>query len=46
MRSRSRSKILEADGKGSWHNGHGQWFSADMMSTGSAMEVKSELLLH
>ncbi|PAN37768.1 hypothetical protein PAHAL_7G120500 [Panicum hallii] len=38
-RSRSRSKILEADGKGSRRNGHGWWFSADMMSIGSAMEV-------
>jgi hypothetical protein len=38
-RSRSRSKILEADGKGSGRSGHGRWFSADMMSNGSTMEV-------
>ncbi|CAL5027916.1 unnamed protein product [Urochloa decumbens] len=38
-RSRSRSKILEADGKGSRRYSHGRWFSADMMSNGSAMEV-------
>ncbi|GJN27856.1 hypothetical protein PR202_gb15911 [Eleusine coracana subsp. coracana] len=39
-RSRSRSsKILEADGKGSRRNGHHRWFSADMRSNGSAMEV-------
>ncbi|XP_062225439.1 uncharacterized protein LOC133924080 [Phragmites australis] len=38
-RSRSRSKILEADGKGSRRNGHARWFPADMMSNGSAMEV-------
>uniref|UniRef100_A0A0D9W462 Uncharacterized protein n=1 Tax=Leersia perrieri TaxID=77586 RepID=A0A0D9W462_9ORYZ len=37
---RSRSKILEADGKGSWHGGHGHWFSsADVMSNGTAMEI-------
>ncbi|XP_066345412.1 uncharacterized protein At5g41620-like [Miscanthus floridulus] len=38
-RSRSKSKILEADGKGSRRNGHARWLSADMMSNGSAMEV-------
>ncbi|CAO2034731.1 unnamed protein product [Urochloa humidicola] len=38
-RSRSRSKILEADGKGSRRYSHGRWFTADMMSNGSAMEV-------
>ncbi|KAF8697173.1 hypothetical protein HU200_036172 [Digitaria exilis] len=38
-RSRSRSKILEADGKGSRRNGHGRWFVEDMTSNGSAMEV-------
>ncbi|CAN6234773.1 unnamed protein product [Urochloa humidicola] len=38
-RSRSRSKILEADGKGSRRYSHGRWFSPDMMSNGSAMEV-------
>ncbi|EES11990.1 hypothetical protein BDA96_06G050700 [Sorghum bicolor] len=38
-RSRSKSKILEADGKGSRRNGHARWLSADMMSTGSAMEI-------
>ncbi|CAN6242030.1 unnamed protein product [Urochloa humidicola] len=38
-RSRSRSKILEADGKGSRRYSHGRWFSADMMSNGSTMEV-------
>ncbi|CAL5032548.1 unnamed protein product [Urochloa decumbens] len=38
-RSRSRSKILEADGKGSRRYSHGRWFSADMMSNGSAMEL-------
>ncbi|RCV33281.1 hypothetical protein SETIT_7G071400v2 [Setaria italica] len=38
-RSRSRSKILEADGKGSRRSGYGRWFSADMMSNGSTMEV-------
>ncbi|XP_062183564.1 uncharacterized protein LOC133887630 [Phragmites australis] len=37
--SRSRSKILEADGKGSRRNGHGRFFPADMMSNDSAMEV-------
>ena len=45
-RSRSRSKILEADGKGSRRNGHGRWISADMMSIGSAIEViKPEIVL-
>lgn len=38
-RSRSKSKILEADGKGSRRNGHARWFLADMMSNGSVMEV-------
>uniref|UniRef100_A0A0E0KPQ3 Uncharacterized protein n=1 Tax=Oryza punctata TaxID=4537 RepID=A0A0E0KPQ3_ORYPU len=38
---RSRSKILEADVKGSWHGGgHGHWFSsADVMSNATAMEI-------
>jgi len=31
---------LEADGKGSRRNGHARWLSADMMSNGSAMEVR------
>jgi hypothetical protein len=31
---------LEADGKGSGRNGHARWLSADLMSNGSAMEVK------
>uniref|UniRef100_A0A0E0DDD1 Uncharacterized protein n=1 Tax=Oryza meridionalis TaxID=40149 RepID=A0A0E0DDD1_9ORYZ len=38
---RSRSKILEAEVKGSWHGGgHGHWFSsADVMSNATAMEI-------
>ncbi|KAF0897200.1 hypothetical protein E2562_034243 [Oryza meyeriana var. granulata] len=37
---RSRSKILKADVKGSWHGGgHGHWFSsANVMSNSTAME--------
>ncbi|GJN03164.1 hypothetical protein PR202_ga20574 [Eleusine coracana subsp. coracana] len=39
-RSRSRSsKILAADGKGSRRNGHHRWFSVDMRSNGSAVEL-------
>ncbi|PWZ46259.1 Uncharacterized protein Zm00014a_032890 [Zea mays] len=38
QRSRSKSKILEADGKGS-RRGHARWLSADMTSNGSGMEV-------
>ncbi|KAL6652751.1 hypothetical protein ACP70R_011676 [Stipagrostis hirtigluma subsp. patula] len=38
-KSRSSSKILEADAKGSRRNGHSRLFSADMISNGSAMEV-------
>ncbi|KAF0934717.1 hypothetical protein E2562_028314 [Oryza meyeriana var. granulata] len=37
-RSRTKSKVLEADGQSSWYNGHGHWFS-DMLSNGSTMEV-------
>lgn len=38
---RSRSKILEADVKGSWHGGgHGHWLSStDVMSNATAMEI-------
>lgn len=39
--SRSRCKVYEEAGgrKGSYHNGHGKWLSADVMSNCSAMEI-------
>ncbi|KAI5015621.1 hypothetical protein ZWY2020_057011 [Hordeum vulgare] len=39
--SRSRTKMFEEAGgrKGSCHNAHGQWLSADVMSNCSAMEI-------
>ncbi|XP_020196650.1 uncharacterized protein [Aegilops tauschii subsp. strangulata] len=40
-RSRTKIKMFEEAGgrKGSCHNGHGQWLSADVMSNCSAMEI-------
>uniref|UniRef100_A0ACD5UPQ9 Uncharacterized protein n=1 Tax=Avena sativa TaxID=4498 RepID=A0ACD5UPQ9_AVESA len=39
--SRSRCKVFDEAGgrKGSYHNGHGKWLSADVMSNCSAMEI-------